>query len=173
MVFRQQGSRLNNDIVLSHLDWRIIENLNHNARKKNFLIAKELQVSSKTIKRRIDRLIQNNIIFFTVEIDLSKAHNYFVYVLTIEPNQNSDRNILFKKIIKQNGNIWGIHGRLQSITSLVLFMYANNFYEIEKSYENIRNIAGVRRVDYSLYISCYRFPEWFDNQIRNQLIPDS
>ena len=59
------------DVNLSLLDWKTIHSLNHDARKKNHEIAKELKVSPKTIKRRLNKLLK--VVYFTVDVDLSRA----------------------------------------------------------------------------------------------------
>lgn len=153
------------EIKLSPTDWKIIHSLNHNARKKNHEIAKELDVSTKTIKRRLDRLIIENVIFFTIDVDISKANGYIIYVLSIGLEIGVKREEIYSEIKNKFNNIWGVVGTVQP--AIGLFMYAQRLSEIEGAVEKMKEINGVRTVKPLLCTSYHRSTEWYDKKLND------
>ena len=56
---------------LTKTDWKIINSIKDNCRKTDIDIANELGISSKTVKRRLSYLRENNIILFMIDLDKS------------------------------------------------------------------------------------------------------
>ncbi len=151
------------DVKLSPLDWKIIHSLNHDARKKNHQIARELEVSPKTIKRRLNRLIKDRIIYFTIDVDLSRAKNYIMYVLAVELETGVEKETVYARIKNEFSHIWATAGPVQP--SIAFFMYADGLSEIGDVLEEVKRIPGVKKADVFLYTSWHRFTEWYDKNI--------
>ena len=158
-------SRHYTEVKLSSMDWKIILSLNHNARKKNHEVAKELGVSTKTIKRRLDRLIKDNVIFFTTDVDISKAKNYIIYVLSIGLEIGIKREKICSEIKNKFSTIWGMVGTVQP--GIGLFMYAQQLSEIEDVVEEVKGINGVKTAKPLLCTSYHRFTEWYDKKLED------
>ncbi len=156
-------SRLSTDVRLSCLDWKIISKLNHNARKRNHEIAKELGVSPKTVKRRLDTLIKNKVIGFTVNVDLSKPKGYIVYVLGVELETGVKKEKIYNEIKSRFDNVWGAVGPVRP--AIAFFMYARSLSEVGDVVEGAKKISGVKTVNVSMYKSYHRFDGWYDKQI--------
>ena len=156
-------SHLSTDIALSSMDWRIINSLNHDARKRNHIIAGELEISPKTVKRRLDRLVSEKVITFAVDVDLSRARGLVIYILVVELKTGINRKDIDREIKRKNSTIWSVAGSVHP--SIILFMYAQQLSQIEEAVEGIKMMAGVRRVHASLYTSYHRFPDWLDRRI--------
>jgi DNA-binding Lrp family transcriptional regulator len=160
-------SRLSTDVKISLLEWKIISSLNHNARKRNHEIAKELEVSPKTIKRKLDRLVRNKVLFFTVDVDLSKSKDHIIYVLSVELETGVKRKKIHNEIKNKFCTIWATVGPVQP--AIVFFMYARSLSEIGNVVEEVKRIAGLKTVNISIYTSYHKFPEWYDKQIEKTI----
>lgn len=160
-------SRLSTDVKISLLDWKIIFSLNHNARKRNHEIAKELEVSPKTIKRKLDRLIRNKVLFFTVDVDLSKPKGLIVYVLSVDLETGVKKKKIYNEIKNKFGNIWAAVGPVQP--AIAFFMYAKSLSEIGKVMEDVKRISGLKKVNISMYTSYHKFTGWYDKQIEKMV----
>lgn len=156
-------SLLSTSVKMSPLDWEIIRSLNHDARKKNHQVAKGLAISSKTVKRRLDRLVKNRAIYFTVAVDLSKARGCIVYVLAVDLEMGAEREKIYREIKGKVSTIWGVVGSV--FPSIVLFMYAERVSDIGNVVEMVKEIPGVKNVRALLYVSLHRFPKWYDKKI--------
>lgn len=155
------------DVNMSPLDWKIIHSLNHDVRKKNHEIAKELEVSPKTIKRRLDRLIKNRIIYFTIDVDLSKAKNYINYILIVELETGVKKKRIYKEIKNKFSDIWVTVGPVQP--AIAFFMYAKQLSGIESVVEEVKIIPGVKKANVSLYTSYHKFTGWYDKKIEKMI----
>lgn len=153
------------EVDISPLDWKIIHRLNHNARKKNHEIASELEVSPKTIKRRLDKLVKDRIIYFTIDVDSSKAKNFTTYVLIVKLETGVKKEKIYKEIKNKFGNIWATVGPVQP--SIAFFMYSRSLSQIEDVVEQVKMITEVKTANIALYTSFHRFTEWYDKKIEN------
>ncbi|MFX0073483.1 MAG: winged helix-turn-helix transcriptional regulator, partial [Candidatus Hermodarchaeota archaeon] len=53
--------------TLSTIDYKILKTLNRDARKSLTEIGEDVGISSKTVRRRLDRMIENQLAYFTIE----------------------------------------------------------------------------------------------------------
>jgi DNA-binding Lrp family transcriptional regulator len=151
------------DIQLGKMDWKLIQQLNHDARKRNHEIAEELGVSAKTVKRRLDRLVKHKAIYFTIDVDLSKAVKMIMYVLIVDLEPGLQKKNVYKRILNTYDKIWASVGPVQP--SIVYFLGAETLAEIETVVEDAKRIQGVKNATAALYTSFHRFPEWYDKQL--------
>ena len=85
-------------IVLSPTDWAIIKNLQKDPWKSYNSVARELGLSTKTVKRRITRLVDDGAIYLLVKIDLKSMEGRIPADFTIfydgkTPREETDRRI--------------------------------------------------------------------------------
>jgi DNA-binding Lrp family transcriptional regulator len=82
---------------LSKLDLKIINSLHTDARKSLTVIADELEVSARTVKRRLNRMLEDNVIELGVLINPTKSGDTLAVVeicLTEDSNKNEMKQIL-------------------------------------------------------------------------------
>jgi Lrp/AsnC family transcriptional regulator for asnA, asnC and gidA len=65
---------------LDMLDCRIIRLLQENGRMPSSEIARQLDVSERTVRHRVDRMVEKNVIFPTVVVN----HKYFGYPMAVD-----------------------------------------------------------------------------------------
>ena len=65
--------RLSNNIIMDNIDEQIIHLLEQNARQSSETIAKQIHVSSATVRRRLKRLIDSNVLDIVAIRDPSKT----------------------------------------------------------------------------------------------------
>ena len=86
---------MNNDVKLDEKDRKIIEFLKEDSRTPYKEIAKKIGISDVSVKKRIEKLIQNGIIKkFTIEFDLKKPYKILLLIKG-EPKQKKG----FQKIV--------------------------------------------------------------------------
>jgi DNA-binding Lrp family transcriptional regulator len=79
---------------LSETDWEIIRSLQENPRKPYHLVSKELGLSSRTVKRRLERLIEGKAISAVTAVDLSVIDGTVVSLLVFytSPERRGEAN---------------------------------------------------------------------------------
>jgi hypothetical protein len=77
------------DLTICDLDYQIINSLKDDARKAIADIANELGISSKTVRRRLNRMIKNNLIELTLEWYPDKSDDITTLMdIRLKPDSN-------------------------------------------------------------------------------------
>jgi len=58
----------------------------------------------------LDRLIKNKVIYFRMDVDLSKATNHIIYVMGVELETGIKKEKIYNEITSKFSNIWGVIG---------------------------------------------------------------
>ncbi|MFW9976135.1 MAG: Lrp/AsnC family transcriptional regulator [Candidatus Thorarchaeota archaeon] len=85
------GKQAEMSLKLSKLDMRIIKSLHNDARKSLTVIADELTVSARTVRRRLDRMVEDNVIEMGVVLNPTKSGDILA-ALEINLVEGSDKN---------------------------------------------------------------------------------
>lgn len=147
---------------LTKTDLEIIEKLVKNPRQKIEQIAKNTNMSTKTITRCLEKLHENEGIQFTVNYNPKKIDNFIPYaVLTwIEGNLKetlNDLNNIFTESYLQIPFI--------AKNQIVLFMYSNSIFEMDELTQKVRTIKNVKSADLFIPKKISFFNEWLDKSI--------
>ncbi len=85
---------------LTSLDYRIISALSPDSRKPVAELAEEVGVSAKTIKRRLDRMVQESVLEFSIEYDPAASPSAFVY-FWVQLTPDADRARFISTFVKR------------------------------------------------------------------------
>jgi DNA-binding Lrp family transcriptional regulator len=88
---------------LTSIDYKILKTLNRDSRKPIIDIADEVGLSAKTVRKRLDRMIENKLAIFTIEWTPISAHNFITFLhinLKEDANLNSTINYVNQKYSK-------------------------------------------------------------------------
>ncbi|MEM4511534.1 MAG: Lrp/AsnC family transcriptional regulator [Nanopusillaceae archaeon] len=135
---------------IDEIDIKILEFLEENSRIKNTKIAKALGLTEAAIRKRIEKLIKNNIIRkFTIVVDY-KAFGYKNCIIGINVQKNKIFDVI-KNILKTK-KIKSLYISIGDHDILLEFVYKNqkdleNFIEILKKIEGVENICPAIIVD--------------------------
>jgi DNA-binding Lrp family transcriptional regulator len=85
---------------LSNIDFKILKSLNRDARKPIIDIADEVGLSAKTVRKRLDRIIENNLATFTIEW-APLYNNCFTSIFHLNLNPGTDINSTIKHLTEK------------------------------------------------------------------------
>lgn len=123
-------------IRLSKNKLRVIRYLISNPKAKNKEIAEGLNISTKTVKRIIDNLVKNNVIRFSLILNMAMLKGYINFgIIIIDSKVNKIINRLYP-IIEGNFLIPPIIYK----DILVLVLYTDTIYKIEEIYKEIKGL---------------------------------
>src|SRR5467141_2426306 len=105
---------------MTRLDWEIVSLLLRNAERKLDEIAKQLKVSTRTVKRRLSMMMTETAIFTMPMVDLRKTEG-ISYQLRVQSEQGKKSeveksivakigNVIFRASDSQNGSVFGFTG---------------------------------------------------------------
>ncbi|WP_368486694.1 Lrp/AsnC family transcriptional regulator [Spiroplasma sp. DGKH1] len=134
--------------VLTKIDYQIIKHLNKNALTSNNQIAKELNVSQKTIKAHVDWLIKNKVIR-PVAIVNSEFFGYNIIVDVFIWTKKQVINDEIKELCTNSSNVvyFSKHWSNETISLQAKF---KTFNELTIFLEEIRALENVERIKYSI-----------------------
>ncbi len=123
---------------MDDLDYRILTILKENSRKKNINIARELNVSEGTIRKRIANLYESGIIKkFTIETPSSIEG---IILVKVDPKKAT---VVINALKKLYSEIYEFSGHID----ISIKLSKNSLDELNSEVDNIRNISGVLDTD--------------------------
>lgn len=149
---------------LTKTDLEILEELIKDPRQKIEKIAKNTNLSTKTITRCIDKLHKNDGIQFTLIYDPKKIEDFIPHaILTwIEGD--------LKETLENLNNIFS-ESYLQipfiAKNQIVLFMYSNSVFAMDELTQKVRSTENVKSVDLFIPKKISFYTKWIENAIAN------
>ncbi len=129
------------DIPFSSLDWQILYYMFKNSRAAISKIASDLDVSKKTISRRLKRFETMKLVQYTTVINFEAITHYNTAIAsfeTIGPSKQVYQKIKADSSIKY----WRSAGSVSP--SIVLFLYGKNLTEIYDNYQKLLNRHDIK-----------------------------
>ena len=99
VFFRNAASFPKCSLTLSEMDWRIIESIQREPRKAYSLVARQLHTSSRTIRRRLDRMIRERALYVLPDLDFKELEgevsvSFNVFYASPEAKVGVDREVM-------------------------------------------------------------------------------
>ena len=142
------------DTPLSKLDYLIVQALNADARRDLSEVSKEIGVSTKTVKRRLERMIAAGIIIPSIEFNPAMSGSVMCMLHLLLANHQ--RNLL------------GIGG-VENHPDLLFFnAWASNMKELKDLQESIEGSGLFRASTPHVFYSNHIFDSWKDKAISDR-----
>lgn len=140
---------MNDRLTLDALDHRIIERLGNDARVSNREIAREFGLTEGTIRSRLKRLLDGQVIRVSAVTNTKLLRNPILAYLWIEANTAGDIEGLAEALagLPEIGFVATMLGR-SDVLAMTLVENGNQLTEF--LHQTIDKIPGVRRAHYSL-----------------------
>ena len=161
------------DLALCALDYKIINALKNDARRNIADVATELGVSSKTVRRRLDRMIKNSLIELTIEWYPDKSDDIITLMdVKLKPDFNGATAAyrIQKKYATNALFYWNFANLPNSATFIIWTNNMSELYKIRERFEKESEVVSA--VPYVLYIG-YIFETWRDRLAKTQLSTSS
>ena len=148
---------------LTKTDWKIINSIKDNCRKTDIDIANELGISSKTVKRRLSYLRENNIILFMIDLDTSAA-DFLSYLLIVKFQRIATESLSkVTKIVQKYFYMW----RIANQEAFIFTVFINKLRDIDEQVKEIEKIPYVKEVISYVPTKMFYFRSWIDKLIKN------
>ena len=157
---------------LSNTDWRIIKSLRYNAFKPLSKVAQELGLSTKTVRRRFQRMIDNNAVVIVPAIQPGDVPNTITHVLLLYFKESHVR----ERALSEALHLFEDKYFLIDTTSegnAMLGLVAQTLAETEENFISSRKIEGVRNVKMLILKETQDFSEWVDQEIETKIAETS
>jgi DNA-binding Lrp family transcriptional regulator len=151
---------------LRPLDYQILAAMAKDSRKAVTDVAAEVKASAKTVHRRLERMVENKLVEFTIEWYPDKS-NDIVSLCQVEVTQRFDRQEVrntLRKNFPQNILVEMPFSNLPNM--LMAFMWTNSMKEMEDIRERIGTLEGVKSVSLNILQIGYIFDTWRDKLVQ-------
>jgi DNA-binding Lrp family transcriptional regulator len=147
---------------LHPLDYQILASLRKDSRKSATDVASEVRASAKTVHRRLERMIENGLVDFSMEW-YPDVSNDIVSICHVEVARGFSRPEVLsalKQSFAQNILVDMIFGNLPN--QLTLFLWTNSMRQMDHLREGIGRAKGVGSVTLNILQIGYMFDTWVD-----------
>lgn len=151
---------------LTPIDYKILKTLNRDARKPITDIADDVGISAKTVKKRLDRMIENGLASFTMELIIHKI----IYVTTFHLylNEGTDIYSTVQHLNeKYSENVVYCLSYSNIPNFITLHTWARNAEESHRIQEELQK-EGFKDVVPHIFLSAQWFECWVDQMLRTR-----
>ncbi|MHA2397539.1 MAG: AsnC family transcriptional regulator [Promethearchaeota archaeon] len=151
---------------LSSIDYKILKSLNRDARTPVTDIADDVGISAKTVKKRLDRMVEYHLADFSVEWSVQKVSLTTIFQLYL--NEGTDINSAMQQIFERyDRNISWCLNYSNIPNFLTLFTWAKNTQESQRIQEFLQGL-GFKDVIPHIYLSAEWYDCWVDKLLRTK-----
>ena len=161
-IFEAENPGFNSNLTKTDLE--ILEELIKNPREKIEQIAKNTNMSTKTITRCIEKLHENDGIQFTLVYDPRKIENFIPHAIltwikgdlkeTLENLDNTfSESYLQIPFVAKN--------------QIVLFMYSDNIFKMDELTQKVRDIKNIESADLFIPKKISFYVKWIEKAIND------
>ena len=133
------------DFVFTTNDLRILKCLIQKPRMKIKDIAQAIHVSQKTVKRRIDSMLFNRIIDFTILVNPRQMKGYINVGIFIHIEKKYREEVI-KEIYEEIKNLLVFESPYENIDTMGFNLYVENMWEIESIQNRAESMKGVKNM---------------------------
>lgn len=155
------------DEALHPLDYQILTSLHKDARKPVTDVATEIRASTKTVHRRLERMMEKGLVDLSIDW-YPDTSNDIVSICHISFAKNADRAKVVSSLnqrFSQNILIEVLFSNLPNMTTL--FLWTNSMKQMDDLRESIGKAEGVESVVLNVLQIGYMFDTWRDRLLEN------
>jgi DNA-binding Lrp family transcriptional regulator len=151
------------DIDLTNTDWRIIKDLRYHAFKPLSGVARDLGLTAKTVRRRFERMAQNNAIIIVPIVSPAEIPNTITQVMLLYPEPERREEVLTKTMENFANSCFLSHTSPPGNAWLCLA--ARTLAETEENLLRARAIDGMKDVKMLVLREIREYTQWVDAAI--------
>jgi DNA-binding Lrp family transcriptional regulator len=151
---------------LTTIDYKILKTMNRDARKSVVDIADDTGLSAKTVRKRLNRMIENNLVSFTIQWKL--WYSSFITVFRIILNEGTDMRSTIQHLNqKYSKNVFSCLSYSNIPNMITLETWAPNAQESRKIQEKLQIDGFKDIIPYIAYSGNY-YDTWVDQLLRTK-----
>jgi DNA-binding Lrp family transcriptional regulator len=158
-------------VPLSKSDWNIISKLEGNVDKSLKEISDELRMSSRTVKRRMARLVKNNIIFTLASANVGAIRDAVLADLVVEYDSPGVRPLVDKVLLELLDPYYFSTGPWESYGLFALILPGVS--KSREILEAVRKTNGVKSARLELVDERYEFYDYLYEVVNRKLASSS
>jgi Lrp/AsnC family leucine-responsive transcriptional regulator len=154
---------------LTSIDYKILKTLNRDARKPIIDIADEVGVSAKTVRKRLDRMNDNNLATFTIQWTPAYDNSYFT-LFYLFLNEGTDLNSTLQHLNKKFSQNIAYCLTFSNIPHLILLSTLTKTSKGTYRIQEELHTEGFKDIIPQIFLSVKWYDCWVDELLRTKFI---
>jgi DNA-binding Lrp family transcriptional regulator len=165
-LIRWQGGFPPSDLKMKRTDWEIAKAFRKDPRRSPSVVADEVGISTRTVKRRLTIMTESSSIFMLPEIDYDKSLGVACDFLIVCPDETKRREV--NKQIRER--LDRVVFSLTDVEGFSIFaQICLNLSEGEEIHKWIRGLDGVSEVKVDIMRGNILVDKWLDEEIEKRI----
>ena len=153
----------------TYTDFKIMRCLLANPRMEISDIAEKISMSSKTVARRLEKMIEDHVLDFTVQCNFTAIRGYIVSLVSAKTEKGSYRKVLERSYADLKDSFCVYSPMLSQQDVIYWLFFSKDVFALDSIIKGIESHAGVRKVDVFIPISIEYHKEVIRKEIERKL----
>jgi len=152
---------------LTTIDYKILKTLNRDSRKPITDVAENVGISTNTVRKRLNRMIENNLVDFSIEWSMKAKNNLLTaFHLYLKEDINIDSTIqyLYEKY-SQNVNYCMSYSNI--LNFIIMTTWTKSAQESQRIQEKLQT-EGFKDVIPNIFLTTIYYDCWVDQLLRTK-----
>ncbi|MDQ3836434.1 MAG: AsnC family transcriptional regulator [Thermoproteota archaeon] len=155
---------------LKEVDYSIIKELIKKPRMDTLEIAKVTSSSPKTIQRRMDKMIKNRVLEFSISVNPAAMKGPIVFFLSVAAEGKFHPALLERIYAELHENVISSSNLSRQVDAVGLNLASEDVFEIERIRSKIESFEGIKRAEVFFPTKLEYPQEWTINAINRKLL---
>jgi DNA-binding Lrp family transcriptional regulator len=155
------------DVNLNHIDWQIIKALRYDAFKPLSKIARELGLTAKTVRKRFERMAQNNAVIIVPIINPSEIPDTITHTILLYPSPSEREEVVQKALEIFEDSCFLVF--TSSVGNTMICLAARTLAETEENLIRARKIKGMMDAKLLVLREIKEYTQWIDSAIDRKI----
>ena len=154
----------------TYTDFKIMRCLLDNSRMEISDIAEKISMSSKTVTRRLEKMIENHVLDFTVQCNFTAVRGYIVSVVSANTEKGSYRKVLERSYADLKDSFCVYSAMLSEQDMIYWLFFSKDVFALDSVVKRIESYPGVRKADVFIPISTEYHKEVIIKEIERRIV---
>ena len=156
----------------TYIDFKIMRCLLENPRMEILDIAEKISMSSKTVARRLEKMIENHVLDFTIQLNFTAIRGYIVSVVSANIEKGSYGKVLERSYAGFDlRDSFCVYSPMLSQQDVIYWLFfSKDVFALDSVIKRIESYPGVRKVDVLIPISIVFHKEVIIKEIEKKLV---
>lgn len=154
----------------TYIDFKIIRCLLDNPRMEISDIAEKILMSSKTVSRRLEKMIENHVLDFTVHFNSTAIRGYIMSAVSANIEKGSYRKVLERSYADLKDSFYVNSPMLSQQDVIYWLFFSKDVFALDSVIKRIESYPGVRQVDAFIPINIEYHNEIIIKEVERKIV---
>jgi DNA-binding Lrp family transcriptional regulator len=154
----------------TYVDFKIMRCLLDNPKMEISDIAEKISMSSKTVARRLEKMIGNEVLDFTIQINFTAIGGYIVSVVSASLEKGAHTKVLERSYADLEDSFFVYSPMLSQQDVIYWLFFSKDVFALDSVVKRIESYGGVKKVDVLIPINIEYHKDILVKEIERKLV---